>query len=592
MPFLFKKNLKHLLLLVILAFVIFSRFTWLSEKPYHHDESQYATFSWYTYNGSAYKYNPILHGPFLTYFNVFLYSILGDSNFSARFGPAFLGVVLVLLLYYFSRFLGKFAAFTLMIMYAISPCFTYFARFLGTDIYIALFSVLFIFFFAEHVRTRKPAFIYLSAGALAFLFLIKVNSYIYAFIFLSFLMILKLAKFPADIETYKRRYIDTLKLQLLHVFLGCILFFVIFAVFYTSFFTYIQGFFDGLFLKSLGYWAGQHTSQRIKGDFHYYLPIMLIYELPVIIVAAGGLLKKILENRKAVLITAGVLTFSITLTIIPSIFWDKSFFGGSKTTKDAFDYIFHIQSPWHILMIIMLIHSGVYCIHSYIEEGRIFLSFVTYWLIFSVLVYSYAGEKVPWLTLNILMPTIFYAAIIFSDFYRKIRPRMILRISTFAVLAIFCAFTVFIQLRVCLDNPADPKERLVYVQTSDEMLLLVDKINAIAQKTGKGKSLKIAVHSEAGWPLNWYLRNYETIYPPPDINNQDNDIIIIDFMDTPKYSRLEKNYDFKRVKLRVWWVPGKIKNGIKDIFNYYIFRKVWSRLGSLDIAVYINKGIE
>jgi len=593
--------IKIILLSSILIFVIFTRFAWLSEKPYHHDEAQYATFSWYNYNGSLYKYDPVLHGPFLTYFNILIYSTLGVNDFTARSGPALLGVMLTIILLLMYRFIGFFPAIILATAYAVSPSFTYFARFLGTDTYIAFFSVIFIYFFCQHIRTYKPLFIYLSSAALAFLFLVKVNSYIYAFIFLSFLIILLFISFPEYLKERKKEYKKILISHFLHIILGICLFFFIFALFYTSLFYHIQGFFDGLFIKSLGYWAGQHAEHRIKGDFDYYIPIMLTYELPVILIAASAMIFQLVKTKRSLIQALIAVTSSLIIFVLIRYFWSEKLFTieSSKnvtyTLKLLSDKYLHMEYPYHILMTIIFVYAGGYSVYKHIKEGKIFKSFIAYWFIFSLLIYSYAGEKVPWLSLNILMPMFFYSAISLYDFHKYLTEKKIayVRYTIYALILISLTFTIYIQNRVTIKYPADPKERLVYVQTSEEISLTVKKIKNIADKTFKGKKLPIAIHGQSGWPLNWYFRGYKTLYPPPPIKDPESSIIIMDHKNVARFPELKETYNYEKVKLREWWVPDMRKKVTsKNIIDYYLKREVWSITGSWDIGVFIRKDLE
>ena len=60
----------------------------LGDRPFHHDESQDAYFSWILWTKGDYKYQPILHGPLRFYLTASIFSLFGDSNFTARLAPA------------------------------------------------------------------------------------------------------------------------------------------------------------------------------------------------------------------------------------------------------------------------------------------------------------------------------------------------------------------------------------------------------------------------------------------------------------------------------------------------------------------------
>ena len=78
----------HVLIVLIIVFTCVTRFYHLDTKPYHHDESLYAYESWKLFEGYSYRYNPMLHGPFLFYMNAVIYGFFGDSNYTARISSA------------------------------------------------------------------------------------------------------------------------------------------------------------------------------------------------------------------------------------------------------------------------------------------------------------------------------------------------------------------------------------------------------------------------------------------------------------------------------------------------------------------------
>src|SRR5579859_8283462 len=90
--------------LVFLALVL--RLVVLGDKPFHHDESQDAYFSWIFFTGGGYKYDPLLHGPLRFYLISLMYLLFGVSNFTARLAPALMGTAIVALPLFFRRQLG------------------------------------------------------------------------------------------------------------------------------------------------------------------------------------------------------------------------------------------------------------------------------------------------------------------------------------------------------------------------------------------------------------------------------------------------------------------------------------------------------
>ena len=137
-------------------------------------------------------------------------------------------------------------------------------------------------------------------------------------------------------------------------------FWVIFIVFYTTFFTNGKGFFTGL-VGSLGYWISQQSVQRGGQPLYYYALIQVpIYEF----LPAFGL------------IIAVVIAFS------------KKLFSGTPGIAPSQE---------------IAVEEGE-------ESQRIpVLALLFYWSIISLVAYSFAGEKMPWLTVHITLPLILAA---------------------------------------------------------------------------------------------------------------------------------------------------------------------------------------
>ncbi len=133
-------------------------------------------------------------------------------------------------------------------------------------------------------------------------------------------------------------------------------FYVIFAVLYTTVFTNSRGFATG-WLGSLGYWLEQQGVERGSQPWYFYLWVVPIYEfLPLVGAVAAGLLWAV---------RGGGLNLLSRLLYRNAEFTDehrRSLFG--------------------------------------------FVPFVIWWTILTWVVYSYAGEKMGWLTTHFAVPMI------------------------------------------------------------------------------------------------------------------------------------------------------------------------------------------
>jgi len=103
---------------VLVAVALALRFYQLGDRPFHHDESQDAYFSWIFFKNGDYEYNPLLHGPLRFYLTAAMYALFGASDFTARLAPALMGTLMVPMPYLLRRQLGHVAAFTAAVLLA------------------------------------------------------------------------------------------------------------------------------------------------------------------------------------------------------------------------------------------------------------------------------------------------------------------------------------------------------------------------------------------------------------------------------------------------------------------------------------------
>jgi len=148
------------------------------------------------------------------------------------------------------------------------------------------------------------------------------------------------------------------------------LFYGIFVVFYTTVFTNGAGFFTGT-VGSLGYWIAQQAVNRGTQPWYYYILVEIpVYEyLP----ALGSLMALgfMLFRRKS---HSGDLVAEV-----------KNDEGQDSSVPEE------IQQP-----------------QLAIEQAPV-LPLIGFWAVTSIVAYSYAGEKMPWITVHIALPLILLA---------------------------------------------------------------------------------------------------------------------------------------------------------------------------------------
>jgi uncharacterized protein (TIGR03663 family) len=153
---------------------------------------------------------------------------------------------------------------------------------------------------------------------------------------------------------------------------------LIFVVLFTTFFTNPYGVVSGTW-GGLSYWLRQQDVKRGDQPWYYYIMLLSMYEfLPLIVGGAGGVW--VLARRLAATREAPVAS-------------------GQRSVADHRQGTVGRQpvprppAP-----------SAQSVINDY------FVAFLVYWAIMAFLIYSWAGEKMPWLTVHMSLPLIFLAA--------------------------------------------------------------------------------------------------------------------------------------------------------------------------------------
>ena len=267
---------------VLVAVALGLRLYDLGDRPFHHDESQDAYFSWILFTQGDYAYNPLLHGPLRFYLTATMYALFGDSDFTARLAPALMGTAMVAMPYFLRRQLGRIAAFTAAVLLAIGPSYLYFSRFAREDIYFAAISLallVVVFRFLDEPRRWHPALI----GALIALgFATKETMYIAGFVAFTFFAILLVREGRGGPTRTALRSVGW------EAWVWALASFAAtFTLMFTVFLTNPAGLWDGLY-ESLAYWLGQHEVGRGGEKPYFYVVVLFGEEWPVLLLGAVG----------------------------------------------------------------------------------------------------------------------------------------------------------------------------------------------------------------------------------------------------------------------------------------------------------------
>jgi predicted membrane-bound mannosyltransferase len=251
--------------------------------------------------------------------------------------------------------------------------------------------------------------------------------------------------------------------------------------------------------------------------------------------------------------------------------------------------------PWYYYLILIPFYEQLIVIFGLgglvrcLARPTRFRLFVVIWFVASLFLYSWAGEKMPWLTLHIVLPLLLLAAIALdwaivralemldemaqnryagrSPFANQVLARSARPLFTLAVAFLLLIPMLHSMLFVTYVDPGDaPHEMLSYVQTTTDVTDVMAKINALDQKLyGGTHQLKIGLpNSQAIWPFTWYLRDYNYVWYYYDGKNPAPsylDVIITDPgaegpYTAPDATHPQGLFQAREYRIRAWWDQG------------------------------------
>ncbi|MDO8842018.1 flippase activity-associated protein Agl23 [Methanocalculus sp.] len=510
----------------ILLATIILRFAFLDLKLYHHDEAAHAWFAYQLLTKGTYIYDPMFHGPFLFYVTAGLFSLFGDSDLVGRLLPAFLGTALVALVYplYRMGYLDGRQMIVAALFLALSPNMVYFSRFLRNDIFIAFFSLLIVVAALAYCKSGKLRYALVAGSAAALGMSSKENMPIVLLIFGSYLVFALWSRRLVFPPAWKRDLILATALA------GGII-----ALFYSSF-----GVHPEIVLKAgqmaINHWTAMHGVQRLGGPWFFYLIFFVLYEVPILLLAGMGLIQfiiggTIVSSLRSWHSRRGKAAEEPTLSL-PLRDW---FFSAFRRPEKCVTY----------------------------DPKLEFIRFSIWWMITSLAVYAYIGEKVPWLILHQLLPMIFVAT------YKIDRVKTV-------IIAIGLVFLIAMTLHIAF-TPADISEPIVQVQNSEDLRDLMIHID---------ESDRVAIASSTYWPLPWYYRGDRwlkfTFFGGKSnegvLLSGDYDLIITH--DAESYEEL-RGYEKTTQKLSYWVTYYEVQG---RMIEYYFTRQ--SGVGSINIDIF------
>jgi predicted membrane-bound mannosyltransferase/DNA-binding beta-propeller fold protein YncE len=296
------------------------------------------------------------------------------------------------------------------------------------------------------------------------------------------------------------------------------LFFTPFVLLYTTFFTAPQGLVGGL-VGLLSYWTVQQDVARGGQPLYYYAFLLIpVYEfLP----ALGTLAAAFIASKKKLWQSQSGQPF-----VRPT----------SERTPEGLE----TQPPVPVAALLV------------------------YWSASSLALFSYAGEKMPWLTIHIALPLILAAAWAFGWMVERVPwgrvanwgVRNYLRVAALAFFSLLALVTCRTAFKAAYINYDYPFEFLVYAHGAPYPKALFNEIEDLSLRTTGGTDMVVAYDNFVRYPYWWYMRRFTNkidfdLNPTRDVRNA----LVIATGDD-KISKLQPivadNY-FESDYMRLWW---------------------------------------
>jgi len=396
---------------VILGLML--RWTMLDMRPYHHDESLHGMYGRYFYdfpNSNYYKYDPMLHGPMLYNSMRFIYAMFGDSLWAARTPVCLMGSLFMLVPFLYRRYLYPTTTLLVTGYIALSPTMVYWSRFLREDYWVVSGMILSLFGFTIAPRAWKAFLVMLG---LTIQWCTKENVFVTVAVVAGFFAFEAAFQFfvMKSRDTYLHRmgrFIKTNFPLFCVSFVACAM---VYSWFYGAGFRYPKGIIDGLGGKAIDYWAAHHKMERIKGPFNFHVYVTAWYELPIF---AAFITHLVLFYRRAmpqIQFVAGLVVMGILLSWVAT---DASTIENNPLWKP-----FKLKNHLDIVgLFVLLFHAPILTIQHLLRGERV-LGTAAYFFSATFFVYSYLGEKVPWLSMYPLVYSLPYLALFYQDYFKK-----------------------------------------------------------------------------------------------------------------------------------------------------------------------------
>ena len=362
--------------------------------------------------------------------------------------------------------------------------------------------------------------------------------------------------------------------------------------------------------ESWDYWMGQHTQHRIAGPSHYYLPILLIYELPVLLLLAAGLVwdacrrdaslrGALFRERRAAVYVAACASWAALWLL-----WRLVSVNAAPAWLAALERFLHLAPDASALALGLLITPVLVWSMLCLRERRVPAAWMGWWLACSLFQYSSAGEKVPWLAVHIVLPLYLTVVWLWAPRLRRLG-REGNGAAAVAVTGIVVAASLLAlrnDIPLIGSRSADPAERIVYNHTTPWLHQVLETRVALwktMQDTVPLRQRRVLMTGDGVWPAVWYLRHlgYQILDRRKVLGLPEGTDLVIG---TPEQlapllaGEQAGQFVAHAGSLRDGWIPASPSGGSNDVlpgsgveklWRYYWAREPWTPRSRFPILV-------
>jgi uncharacterized protein (TIGR03663 family) len=496
----------------VLVVASFFRFYLLALKPFHHDEGVNGWFLTTLVRSGVYKYDPQnYHGPTLYYFALASTYLFGLTDFGVRFVTALFGILIVVSILCLRRYIGTIGALTAGMLLALSPGMVFISRYFIHEILFCFFTLgvavgVVRFMEARRVRAGGIAamslllLVCLVPGTLNFANAVSADQTVrlgagVVFFVLQIGIVYFLMRSLADWNEGRPVYLLLASASAA----------LAFATKETAFIS-----FGTMLIALVCVWIWGKIWSENKNAATWREPVEFSLKNFWRGFGDSGNVLLLVGLTIVVFWFVWILFFSSFFTHYAGIYDSfKAYDLWTKTgTKDHAEnglwaYLkwgFKIEAP-------LLVLGAIGALIAFWKARHRFAMFAALWAFGLLAAYTLIPYKTPWLALNFLMPMAIIAGYGINELAAS---RQLWQRATAAFLAAvsfgICAYQA---ADISFYRYDDDKMPYVYAHTRRPYRDLLRDIEAVAQRSGKGKDASIVVASPDYWALPWDLRDYK-----------------------------------------------------------------------------------